>query len=131
MFGIQRVLIEIVGGETRHVVADAEALDALAHRQHLARHLAAEPGGQTRMARRQVLSPEHVVPAHADGAHADQDLARAGNRHRALFLTQHVGRAELMKTDDAGHCDPSLTTVQTDSIVSIVTTPASDADSHR
>ncbi|MGE6191316.1 hypothetical protein ACQKCL_09795 [Stutzerimonas stutzeri] len=82
------------------------------------------------MSWRKILAPEHVIPADADGTNADQHLAGAGNRHRALLVAQHVGRTELMKTDDAGHFDPSLTTVQTDSIVSIVTTPANGVDSH-
>ena len=131
MLGVERILIEIVGREAGNMIADAETLNPLTHRQHVARHFAAEPGRQTRVSWRKILAPEHVIPADADGAHANQHLAWAGNRHRAFLVAQHVGRAELMKTDDAGHFDPSLTTVRTDSIVSIVTTPVNGVDSHR
>ncbi len=87
LLGIQRILVEIVRGKTRHPVADGEALHIGADRNHLAGHLAAQPGRQACVTRRQVLTPEHIVPAHADGADIEQHFARPRHGRVAFFQT--------------------------------------------
>ena len=63
-----------------------EALGARASRHHLARELEPRDVGR-RAGRRGVaaLALEHVGAVQTGGAHADEDLARAGLRIRALL----------------------------------------------
>ncbi|MNJ52920.1 hypothetical protein D3C77_482860 [compost metagenome] len=74
-------------GETRDSVADGEALHIRTDGNHLAGHLTAQPGRQACVARRQVLTPEHIVPAHADGANIEQHFARPRHGRVAFFQT--------------------------------------------
>ncbi|MNC62626.1 hypothetical protein D3C75_1126680 [compost metagenome] len=95
-------------GETGDPVADREVVDALAQRQHHAGQFVAEAGRQLGRRAGQVLPPEHVVPADADRLDAHQHLAGGRLRARPLLEPEHFGRAELVKTNDAGHRLPRL-----------------------
>jgi hypothetical protein len=66
----------------------------------------AKAGRQLRLRRRQVLTPERVVPADADRFDTHLHFARTWLSGRMLFAFEHLGRTKLVKTDRAGHRKP-------------------------
>ena len=98
-----RVTVRCTRRETGNGSADFEVAHALAQRRHCAGQFETGTGWKLGLLGRQVLTPQHVFPAQADGLNAHQDFARAGHRGRNLFVLEHIGIAELMKTDHAGH----------------------------
>lgn len=95
-----------VGRETGHARTRRQVADAGADRQYLAGQLEAEAGRQRGLFRGQVLTPEHILPAHADRLDPHQDFPCGRRRGRQLFAFEDLWRAKLMKTDHSGHRKP-------------------------
>ncbi|CRW82442.1 Uncharacterised protein [Klebsiella pneumoniae] len=95
-----------MGGETGHAGTQRQVADAGADRQHLAGQFEAETGRQRSLLRGQVLTPEHILPAHADRLDTHQDFPCGRRRGRQLFAFEDLWRAKLMKTDHSGHRKP-------------------------
>ncbi|MNF65590.1 hypothetical protein D3C84_473570 [compost metagenome] len=98
-----RVTIGGAGRETGDRRTDLEVVDALTQGFDGAGHLAAHAGRQSGLFGRQVLPPQHIVPAQPYGLDTHQHLARTRCRGRQLFVLQYLGVAEFMQTDHVGH----------------------------
>ncbi len=98
-----RIAVRCTGRETGNGGTDLQVTYAIAQRCHAAGQFETGTGRELGLLGRQVLPPQHVFPAQADGLHAHQHLTRAGHGRRNLFVLEHIGIAELMKTDHAGH----------------------------
>ena len=98
-----RIAVRRAGREAGDGGADLEIADAFAQGGDGAGQFEAGACRKLGLLGRQVLTPQYVFPAQADRLNAHQHLTRAGHRRRNLFVLEHIGIAELMKTDHAGH----------------------------
>ena len=94
--------VAAAGHQRHHLVAELVLVGAGADRDHFAGDF--EAGQVAGAGRRRIAAGalRHVGAVDARGRDLDQDLVRAGRRHRAGFGHQHLGAAGLADADD-GH----------------------------
>ncbi|MDT4851580.1 hypothetical protein FQZ97_857640 [compost metagenome] len=98
-----RVAVGGAGREAGNRRTEFEVVNALAQSLDGARQLEAHTGWQLRLLSGQVLPPQYVFPAQANGLNAHQHFAGTGLRGWQLFALKHVSVAEFMEADHAGH----------------------------
>ncbi|MCY1441514.1 hypothetical protein D9M71_578320 [compost metagenome] len=105
-FSVDRIVVRALGRETGDLVTDRQVIHTLTDSRDDTGHFLAKARRQTGVGRRQVLAPERVVPADANGLDAHLHFARCRQSRRMLFAFEHLGWTKLVKTDRAGHHKP-------------------------
>ncbi|MNM82671.1 hypothetical protein D3C81_947060 [compost metagenome] len=103
---INRIVVRALSRETGDLVTYRQVIDTFAHRSDDTGHFLTKAGWQLSTGRRQVLTPERVIPADANGFDAHLHFTRCRQSGRMLFAFEHLGWTKLVKTDRAGHRKP-------------------------
>ena len=107
-FAIHRVFIGADRRKAGNLVAHCQIMNPLAYCRHHTGHLMTHAGRQPSVRWRQILPPEHVIPADANRFYAHLHLTGCRLRSRMLLKLEDLGWTKLMKTDRAGHFEPRL-----------------------
>jgi uncharacterized small protein (DUF1192 family) len=91
------------GDERAHRLAEERRIDALPQRGHGSGYLQTGNRGRAGRGRIEALALHHIRPVHARRGDPDQQLARAGVRHRPLDGHEHLGTAGLGRIDRLHH----------------------------